>query len=252
MKVAASADTSVDPTTRFTETVRDYARYRPDYPDALVRWAARQCQWRAGETLVDLGCGTGLSTRRFAQHGFDMVGVEPNAAMRAGAESAQRTRYVDGQADATGLADASADGAIACQAFHWFDVAATCLELRRVVRPGGWAVAAWNLRTLDPAMRAYDDLLTAFSTDFVSVPTGQVSIAALRDAVGGSVQATFANAQHLDRAGLRGRAGSSSYVRRGIADLAGFYAALDAVFDAHAVDGRFTFTYACRAITWPI
>ena len=247
-----SVDPRIDPAERFTDTVGDYARYRPDYPDALVRWAARQCAWPAGAALIDLGCGTGLSTRRFARHGFEMIGVEPNAAMRAGAEHAQRTRYVDGRADATGLPGGCVDGAIACQAFHWFDVAATCRELRRIVRPGGWAVAAWNLRTHDPAMRAYDALLTRFSTDFVSVPTGQASIAALRDAIDGSVQATFANAQHLDRAGLHGRAGSSSYVRRGIADLPGFYAALDGVFNTHAVDGRFTFTYACRAIAWPV
>lgn len=247
-----SADVAVDPAERFTETVQDYARFRPDYPDALVRWAARQCAWRPGATLVDLGCGTGLSTRRFAHHGFDMIGVEPNAAMRDGAAGAPGTRYVDGRADATGLPADSVDGAVACQAFHWFDVPATCAELRRVVRPGGWAVAAWNLRTRDPAMRAYDALLTRFSSDFRGVPTGQGSIAALRAAVHGSVEASFANAQHLDRAGLHGRAGSSSYVRRGIADLAGFYRGLDQVFDAHAVDGRFTFTYACRALAWPL
>lgn len=243
---------SLDPTARFSNTVRDYARYRPDYPDDFVRWAARLAGWSPGATLVDVGCGTGLSTRRFAAHGFDMIGVEPNAPMRAAAEADRGARYVDGRADATGLPAASVAGAIACQAFHWFDIPAACAELRRIVRPGGWASAAWNLRTADPPMAAYDGLLTAASTDYRSVPKGEGTIAALRAHVGGSVEARFVNQQHLDRAGLVGRAASSSYVQHGIDDLDGFYRALDGVFDAYAVDGRFTFTYACRVIAWPV
>lgn len=243
---------SLDPTARFTRTVRDYARYRPDYPDALVRWAAGLAGWAPGATLADIGCGTGLSTRRFARHGFDMIGLEPNAPMRAAAEADGGARYVDGRADATGLADASVAGAIACQAFHWFDIPAACAELRRIIRPGGWAFAAWNLRTADPPMAAYDTLLTAASTDYRSVPKGEGTIAALRTATAGSVEARFINHQHLDRAGLVGRAASSSYVQHGIADIDGFYRDLDAVFDAHAVDGEFTFTYACRVIAWPV
>jgi SAM-dependent methyltransferase len=242
----------MDTAQRFTPTVADYVRYRPDYPDALVRWAARLCAWAPSARLADLGCGTGLSTRRFARHGFDMVGVEPNAAMRAAAEFEGQATYVEGASDATGVDDASVDGAIACQAFHWFDVPTTCRELARILRPGGWAVAAWNLRDDAPAMRAYDDLLYAASTDFRTVPTGQGSIATIRDHVAGSVEASFHNTQVFDRAGLRGRAASSSFVRRGIAELDRFYADMDALFDAHAIEGRFTFTYQCRAIAWPV
>lgn len=243
---------SLDSTARFTNTVRDYARYRPDYPDAFVRWAARLAGWAPGATLADVGCGTGLSTRRFAKYGYDMIGIEPNAPMREAAEAEGGARYVAGRADVTGLPAESVDGAIACQAFHWFDIPAACAELRRIVRPGGWAFAAWNLRSADPPMAAYDALLTAASTDYRSVPKGEGTIAALRQHVTGSVEARFVNHQHLDRTGLVGRAASSSYVQHGIADLPGFYRALDAVFDAHAVDDRFTFTYACRVIAWPV
>lgn len=243
---------SLASTDRFSATVQAYARYRPDYPDALVRWAGALAGWAPGATLADLGCGTGLSTRRFAAHGYDLIGVEPNAPMRAAAEAEGGARYVAGSATATGLADDSVDGVVVCQAFHWFDIPAACAEIARVVRPGGWAFAAWNLRTAAAPMAAYDDLLTATSSEFRAVPKGEGTIAALRAHLDGSVEACFANAQHLDHAGLVGRAASSSYVQHGIDDLDRFYAALDAVFAAHAVDGVFTFSYSCRAIAWRV
>jgi SAM-dependent methyltransferase len=88
----------MDPRERFTATVDRYARHRPDYPEALLDWLAGLV---SGRRAVDLGAGTGILTRQLAARGWDVVGVEPNAAMRERAAAAGGT-YVDGSAEATG------------------------------------------------------------------------------------------------------------------------------------------------------
>ncbi len=73
---------------------------------------------------MDLGCGTGISTRLFATTGHPVIGIDPNADMLAtarlppvgGAEGAQDYRV--GTSEHTGLPDACADLIIAAQAFH--------------------------------------------------------------------------------------------------------------------------------------
>ena len=78
------------------------------------RWRSRSCApplagTRRPRRVVDLGCGTGLSTRFWAPHADEVVGVEPNDAMRAFAETATEShniRYIGASAYQTGLADA--------------------------------------------------------------------------------------------------------------------------------------------------
>lgn len=58
---------------------------------------------------------------------------------------------------------------------------------------------------------------------------------------------SFASAQQFDRAGLIGRALSSSYVpNAGQPGHAAFLTRLNALFDKHAESGRVSFDYACK------
>src|SRR5579883_2651648 len=95
-----------DPTNRFTGLANVYARHRPTYPGAALDFIQQQCGLQAGMLLVDVGCGTGISSRLFALRGLKVIGVEPNAEMRgrAAAETlppgVPPPRYVDGKAEA--------------------------------------------------------------------------------------------------------------------------------------------------------
>lgn len=117
-----------------------YDAYRPSPPAALLDLLCLEAQVERPKLVVDLGCGTGLSARVWAERADEIVGVEPSDAMRASAEkatTAANVRYVGAFADATGLADGLADVVTCSQSFHWMEPVPTLAEVARILRPGG-------------------------------------------------------------------------------------------------------------------
>ncbi|GAA6005998.1 class I SAM-dependent methyltransferase [Rhodotorula paludigena] len=140
-----------------------YAAARPSYPPALfthILAHAGHAQGTQPATLLDLGCGPGVSTfdwlplDRFHR----IIGTDPSQGMVTAARGILEDRRVKGEvpaavdvrfevARADNLAgvvdDDSVDLAVAGQAAHWFDAPATFRELARVLKPGG-AFAFWG------------------------------------------------------------------------------------------------------------
>jgi ubiquinone/menaquinone biosynthesis C-methylase UbiE len=239
----------LDPRERFSAAADHYKKWRPSYPVEVVDWLIATAGLRASAKVVDLGCGTGISTRLLVSRGLDVTGVEPNEDMLAEAVR-QGGKYVRGEAQKTGLPDRTFDLATAAQAFHWFPIAETLQELRRILKPGAWASAFWNVRAKTPLMEEYEALLKAASDEYASVPKPLPTIAAIKQAVGEVKESEIPNAQFLDREGLRGRAFSSSYVAHGVADKEAFARELDRVFDHHQRDGKVTFDYRTIVVAW--
>jgi SAM-dependent methyltransferase len=130
----------------FADVAAVYERGRPDYPPALVDLVVSQlgAAARPPARVLDLGAGTGKLTRPLLATGLDVVAVEPLARMRAAlADAIGAERALDGRAEALPLADASLDGAVCAEAFHWFDGARAAAELFRVLRPGAALVVMW-------------------------------------------------------------------------------------------------------------
>src|SRR5207253_2179038 len=153
-----------DPLNRFTGLADLYARSRPDYPTVAIDFILQHCGLGAGALVVDIGSGTGISSRLFAARGLRVIGIEPNADMRRQADAEPEHRslivYQDGKAEATGLPDGSADAVLAAQAFHWFAAEDALREFRRVLRPGGWVIVMANERDeSDPATAAYGKIV---------------------------------------------------------------------------------------------
>jgi ubiquinone/menaquinone biosynthesis C-methylase UbiE len=117
-----------------------YDAHRPAPPIALVELLSLAAQVERPRLVVDLGSGTGLSTRVWADHADEVVGVEASAEMRARAEEATsvpNVRFVEAFADATGLPDGAADIVTCSQSFHWMEPDPTLAEAVRILRPGG-------------------------------------------------------------------------------------------------------------------
>lgn len=117
-----------------------YDRYRPRPPLALLELLPPLAGVDRPRLVVDLGSGTGLSTRLWAERADQVVGVEPNQAMRTFAEQAtdaSNVHYVGRSSYETGLPDACADIVIAAQALQWMRPEQVFPEIGRILRPGG-------------------------------------------------------------------------------------------------------------------
>jgi SAM-dependent methyltransferase len=121
-----------------------YDACRPQPPPALVALLTQFAGIARPRLVVDLGSGTGLSTRLWAGHAEVVVGVEPNPAMRREAQArtaalglATTVRYRAGHAARTGLPNGAADLVTCAQAFHWMEPTSTLAEVARLLRPGG-------------------------------------------------------------------------------------------------------------------
>lgn len=138
---------------RFTGFADVYDKYRPRPPRAVIDLLARLAEAPRPRLVVDLGCGTGLSTRMWADVAEEVIGIEPSDDMREEARrrtAAANVSYRRGFAHATKLPDQSADIVTCSQSLHWMDPEPTFREVRRITRPGGVFAAIdcdWPPRT---------------------------------------------------------------------------------------------------------
>lgn len=159
-------------TERFTGRVEDYERYRLRYPETVIEILVARCGLRVDHIVADVGAGTGMLAELFLEHGNAVIAIEPNDDMREACErlvSAWPGLMVKkATAENTGLEEDSVDLVALGRAFHWFDVAQTAKEFRRILRPGGWVAIASNSRVRDdsPMSMAYEGLLRQHGTDY--------------------------------------------------------------------------------------
>ena len=240
----------MDPTRRFSDRVEFYVRSRPKYPPAVLNFCRSKLGLRASHRIADVGSGTGILSELFLGNGNEVFAIEPNAEMRKAAEASlshdRNFHGINGAAEATGLAAASADFIIAGQAFHWFDRPRTRREFSPILAAGGWVLLIWNDRKVEPGGFAadYDAMVHEFETDFKHVSHLNMTSAdsgVLKEffAPCGFEIATFDNPQSLDLDGVLARAMSSSYLPSpGKPRCEEMLQRLREVYDRHQIAGR--------------
>lgn len=225
------------PEKRFSDRADDYALYRPSYPDEAISQMLRGLGTPEMLTVVDVGAGTGISSRLVAGRGPLVVALEPNAAMREKAEQHERVIWEDGTAEATGLKEGTVNLVLCAQAFHWFDRERSLAEFRRILRPTGRLVLMWNeVDTADAFSLGYRVIADESATD----DTPRVRYAAQEDPFAGQDlfddvrHASFGFAQRVTADGLVGRATSASYAPRSGPERREMESALRSLHTEHA------------------
>ncbi|WP_392671392.1 class I SAM-dependent methyltransferase [Streptomyces sp. LN785] len=131
----------------FDRAAAQYAAARPGYPPELFA-AVEELTGRPlrGARTLDVGAGTGISTRLLAGRGAHVTAVEPGPGMAAELHRAlPDVPIVRGDGNHLPFATASADLITYAQSWHWTDQARSAPEALRVLRPGGALVLWWNV-----------------------------------------------------------------------------------------------------------
>jgi ubiquinone/menaquinone biosynthesis C-methylase UbiE len=152
---------------RFDGIAECYDAHRSKPPLALLDRLTRLIQVQRPRLVVDLGCGTGLSTRIWAARAEEVVGIDPNKCMvdwaRKRTEPEQRNlKYRKRFSHDTGLPNGCADIVTAVQSLHWMEPQSTIDEVFRILRPGGVFAITEDYRLpmlRQEALQAYEEFL---------------------------------------------------------------------------------------------
>jgi SAM-dependent methyltransferase len=136
----------------FGAVARDYDRYRPSYPAALIDDLVAL----GPGSVLDIGCGTGKAARQLAARGLRVLGVEIDPQMADVARSHGIEVEIGSfeQWDGRGR---TFDLITCAQAWHWIDPAIGAPKIVGLLKPGGTAALFWNYAEFDPATRTVVD-----------------------------------------------------------------------------------------------
>lgn len=123
-------------------TSHDYATYRPGPPDSFYEKLSALDVGLSEQRILDLGTGTGVLARQFAQQGAVVAGIDISAGQIEQAKqlAVQEKLTVDfrvSPAETTPFKDNSFDAITANQCWLYFDAKKTISEVKRLLAKDG-------------------------------------------------------------------------------------------------------------------
>jgi SAM-dependent methyltransferase len=132
----------------FGAVAEQYDRVRPSYPSALVDGLLEP----GVESVLDVGCGTGIAGALFLERGCTVLGVEVDARMaelaRGKGLDVEVARFEEWRPDGRLF-----DLVISAQAWHWIDPRRGAVQAAHALRPGGRIGLFWNFADFPPGVR---------------------------------------------------------------------------------------------------
>ncbi len=115
-----------------------YDALRPTYPKKLISLIFNNIEANQ-PSILDLGCGTGISTRQLAQVKSSIIGFDIDKKMLRTAKLKKKSniKYVQGNANKLPFDTNSFDCVTAFTSFHWFMNKKAVYEIKRVLKSNG-------------------------------------------------------------------------------------------------------------------
>lgn len=125
---------------RFRGFADIYDKARPKCPDKAKEILLRYLGDNPS-LVVDIGCGTGLSTTIWSEASSKVIGIEPSIDMinlaKEKSSSLDNVAFISAFSDNTGLENNCADVITCSQSFHWMNPDTTLNEVSRILKKGG-------------------------------------------------------------------------------------------------------------------
>lgn len=126
-----------------------YHSSRPDYPAWVYETLCSRCGLTRGAATFEIGAGTGIATRRLLVLGAEpMVAIEPDARLANFLQSNNpdsALKVIVCTFEDAVLENFTFDLGVCATAFHWIEEDAALAKIARLLRPGGWWAAFWNV-----------------------------------------------------------------------------------------------------------
>ena len=125
----------------FDDVAEEYDRERRGYPAQLIDAAWEHGGLRAGDAVVEVGCGTGLLTADLVSRGLRVDAVDPGANMirlarrRVGEGAA--VRFHQGRFEDIALPEDAFAAVFSATAFHWVEPEVGWARAADLLAPGG-------------------------------------------------------------------------------------------------------------------
>lgn len=129
----------------FSQQAAAYAKYRPQYPEALFNYILHFVKTK--DTAWDCGTGNGQSAQVLCRYFNTVTATDISQKQIDNAFTASNIYYSAAPAEKTNIAANSIDLVTVSQALHWFNFNLFYAEVKRVAKPGA-VIAAWTYSLL--------------------------------------------------------------------------------------------------------
>ncbi|UII56367.1 methyltransferase domain-containing protein [Cytobacillus spongiae] len=126
----------------FGKVVAHYNKARNDIPASLFESLYYRGVTFEGKVMADIGCGTGVLTRKLKLRKAKVTGVDFShelieEAIRFNQKGLYDISYIHGKAEDTGLPSNQLDMVTVLRAWHWFNSKEASYEMKRILKDKG-------------------------------------------------------------------------------------------------------------------